>query len=130
MSKNVSDVLSASMEKVRQMVDANTVVGTPINVNETTTLIPISKISFALASGGTDLAAKVAGQAGTFGGGAGCGVKVTPVAFILVQGERVRVLPVDEPASSTVERMIEQIPALVDKISDLISGKKADISEI
>ena len=125
MSKNVSDVLSASMEKVREMVDANTVVGTPITVNETTTLIPISKISFALASGGTDLAAKVAGQAGTFGGGAGCGVKVTPVAFILVQGERVRV-----PASSAVERMVEQIPALVDKISDLIAGKKADISEI
>ena len=130
MSKNVSDVLSASMEKVREMVDANTVVGTPITVNETTTLIPISKISFALASGGTDLAAKVAGQAGTFGGVAGCGVKVTPVAFILVQGERVRVLPVDEPASSAVERMVEQIPALVDKISDLIAGKKADISEI
>ena len=130
MSKNVSDVLSASMEKVREMVDANTVVGTPITVNETTTLIPISKISFALASGGTDLAAKVAGQADTFGGGAGCGVKVTPVAFILVQGERVRVLPVDEPASSAVERMVEQIPALVDKISDLIAGKKADISEI
>lgn len=130
MSKNVSDVLSASMEKVREMVDANTVVGTPITVNETTTLIPISKISFALASGGTDLATKVAGQAGTFGGGAGCGVKVTPMAFILVQGERVRVLPVDEPASSAVERMVEQIPALVDKLSDLIAGKKADISEI
>ena len=130
MSKNVSDVLSASMEKVREMVDANTVVGTPITVNETTTLIPISKISFALASGGTDLAAKVAGQADTFGGGAGCGVKVTPMAFILVQGERVRVLPVDEPASSAVERMVEQIPALVDKLSDLIAGKKADISEI
>ena len=57
-------------------------------------------------------------------------MKVTPVAFILVQGERVRVLPVDEPASSAVERMVEQIPALVDKISDLIAGKKADISEI
>ena len=89
MSKNVSDVLSASMSKVREMVDANTVVGSPITVSEGTTLIPISKINFALASGGADMAAKLAGQSGTFGGGAGCGVKITPVAFVLVQGERV-----------------------------------------
>lgn len=130
MSKNVSDVLSASMSKVREMVDANTVVGTPISVNEGTTLIPISKINFALASGGADMASKLAGQSGTFGGGAGCGVKITPVAFILIQGERVRVLPVDEPANTAIERVVEQLPALVDKISDLIAGRKTVISDI
>ena len=130
MSQKVSELLGASMSKVREMVDANTVVGSPIEVSESVTMIPISKISFGLASGGADFAAKSANTEGAFGGGAGCGVKVTPVAFILVQGERVRVLPVDEPASSAVERMVEQIPALVDKLSDLIAGKKADISEI
>ncbi len=130
MSKNVSDGLSASMSKVREMVDANTVVGTPITVNEGTTLIPISKINFALASGGADLASKLAGQAGTFGGGAGCGVKITPVAFILIQGERVRVLPVDEPANTAIERAVEQFPALVDKICDLIAGRRAEITDI
>ncbi len=130
MSKNVSDVLSASMSKVREMVDANTVVGSPITVSEGTTLIPISKINFALASGGADMAAKLAGQSGTFGGGAGCGVKITPVAFVLVQGERVRVLPIDEPANTAIERMVEQLPMLVDKISELITGGKTDISDI
>lgn len=130
MSKNISDVLSASMSKVREMVDANTVVGSPIKVNEGTTLIPISKINFALASGGADLASKLAGQAGTFGGGAGCGVKITPVAFILVQGERVRVLPIDEPAENAVERMVEQLPMLVDKITELIKGRDHEISDI
>lgn len=130
MSKNVSDVLSASMSKVREMVDANTVVGSPIHVNEGTTLIPISKINFALASGGADMASKLAGQAGTFGGGAGCGVKITPVAFILVQGERVRVLPIDEPAENAVERMVEQLPMLVDKITELIKGRDHEISDI
>lgn len=130
MSKNVSDVLSASMSKVREMVDANTVVGSPITVSEGTTLIPISKINFALASGGADMAAKLAGQSGTFGGGAGCGVKITPVAFVLVQGERVRVLPIDEPANTAIERMVEQFPMLVDKISELITGGKTDISDI
>ena len=130
MSKNVSDVLSASMSKVREMVDANTVVGSPITVSEGTTPTPTSKINFALASGGADMAAKLAGQSGTFGGGAGCGVKITPVAFVLVQGERVRVLPIDEPANTAIERMVEQLPMLVDKISELITGGKTDISDI
>ena len=130
MSKNVSEVLGASMSKVREMVDANTVVGTPIETANGVTLIPISKISFGMASGGADLAAKSEAPGGTFGGGAGCGVKITPVAFVVIQGERVRMLPITEPASSTSERIVEQIPDLVDKITALINTKKEDISEI
>lgn len=127
MSKNVAEVLSASMAKVREMVDANTVVGSPIAVNEGTSLIPISKINFALASGGADLGAATDAK---FGGGAGCGVKITPVAFIVVQGERVRVLPITEPADSAGERLVEQLPGLVDKLTDALAERKKDISEI
>ena len=130
MSKNVSEVLGASMSKVREMVDANTVVGTPIDTVNGVTLIPISKISFAMASGGADLAAKNNAPSGTFSGGADCGVKITPVAFVVIQGDRVRMLPITEPASSTSERIVEQIPDLVDKITGLISSKKEDISDI
>jgi len=130
MSKNVSDILSASMSKVRDMVDANTVVGAPIAAAEGVTLIPISKITFGLASGGADLAAKLADTNGTFSGGAGCGVKITPVAIIVIQGDRVRVLPVDEPASSAAERVIEQLPGIVDKLSDMVGKKKSDITDI
>ena len=129
MSKNVSEVLGASMAKVREMVDANTVIGEPIQAAEGVTLIPESKISFALASGGSDMAAKAADLSGSFAGGTGCGVKITPVALITIQGERVRVLPIDEPASSAAERVIEQLPGLVDKISELISAKKSEITE-
>ena len=130
MSKNVSEVLSASRAKVREMVDANTVIGAPIQAAEGVTLIPVSKVSFALASGGSDMAAKSADLNGSFAGGAGCGVKITPVALITIQGERVRLLPIDEPASNAAERVIEQLPGLVDKISELISAKKSEISEI
>lgn len=130
MSRNVSDVLGASMSKVREMVDANTVVGAPIAAADGVTLIPISKISFGVASGGADLAAKVADTNGTFSGGAGCGVKITPVAIIVIQGDRVRVLPVDEPASTAAERVIEQIPAIVDKFADVFGKNKADITGI
>ena len=129
MSKNVSEVLNASMSKVRDMVDANTVVGSAIQISDGITIIPISKISFALASGGADMAAKEAAS-GTFGGGAGCGVKIVPVAMLVVQEDRVRLLPIDEPASSAAERIVEQLPGLVDKITELIQGKKSDIAEI
>lgn len=130
MSKNVSEILGASMSKVREMVDANTVVGAPIAATEGVTLIPISKITFGLASGGADLAAKAADTNGTFSGGTGCGVKITPVAIIVIQNDRVRVMPVDEPASSAAERVIEQLPGIVDKLSELIGKKKDDITEI
>lgn len=130
MSKNVSEILGASMSKVREMVDANTVVGAPIAAAEGVTLIPISKITFGLASGGADIAAKVVDANGTFSGGTGCGVKITPVAIIVIQNERVRVMPVDEPASSAAERVIEQLPGIVDKLSELIGKKKENITEI
>ena len=130
MSKNVSDVLNASIAKVREMVDANTVVGSPIVAGETT-IIPVSKVHVGLASGGADMASKTAGLNASFGGGVGCGLSVSPVAFIVIQGERVRVIPVDEPAHSAAERVIEQLPTLVDKLTDIIASRKAsDITDI
>ena len=126
MSQNVSELLGASMAKVREMVDANTVVGTPISAGDGTTLISISKISLARASGGSDLKPKAAASALPFGGGAGCGVKIVPVAFLVLQGERVRMLPITEPATSTADRLIEQIPELVDRINEMISQYRAE----
>ena len=128
MSQNINELLGASMSKVREMVDANTVVGTPIQLEEGTTLIPISKISFGLASGGSDIPNKAGNPA--FGGGAGCGVKIIPVAFLVLQGGRVRMLPIAEPASNAVERMVEQLPVLIDKISDLVQGHNSETDDI
>ena len=130
MSEKLPNMLETTIQKIREMVDANTVIGAPILAAEGVTLIPVSKVSFALASGGSDMAAKSADLNGSFAGGAGCGVKITPVALITIQGERVRLLPIDEPASNAAERVIEQLPGLVDKISELISAKKSEISEI
>lgn len=127
MSQNVSDLLGASMSKVREMVDSNTVVGSPIVLNESTTLIPVCKVSFGVASGGADLAAKPSNTSATFGGGAGCGVKITPIAMVLLQGERVRVVPVEVPPATPAERVIDLIPELVEKLSAL---KKEDFTEV
>ena len=111
------------MTKVREMVDANTVVGNPIVVG-TTTIIPVSTVKMGLASGGADMASKTAGLGDSFGGGLGCGVSVSPVAMIIMHGESVRVLPLSQPANTAAERIIEQIPLLIDKLTELLTPRK------
>lgn len=127
MSK-IPEVIQATMSKIREMVDANTVVGSPMTVAEGVTLVPISKITLGMASGGADLAAKQPKPEGNFSGGAGCGVKVIPVAVVIIQGDRVRVLPIDEPAKTASERAIEQLPGLVDKLVELVSAASGTVS--
>ena len=127
-NSNIGNIMDITMSKLREMVDVDTVVGSPIQLEEGITLIPISKISFGLASGGSDIPNKAANPA--FGGGAGCGVKIIPVAFLVLQGGRVRMLPIAEPASNAVERMVEQLPVLIDKISDLVQGHNSETDDI
>ena len=129
MSK-IPEVIQTTMSKIRDMVDANTVVGSPMTVADGVTLVPISKITLGVASGGADLAAKQQKPEGTVSGGAGCGVKVIPVAMVIIQGDRVRVLPIDEPAKSATERAMEQLPGLVDKLIELVNGTPATSSDI
>lgn len=124
----INDLMSTTMQKIREMVDVNTIVGQPISTPEGITLIPVSKLSFGFASGGSDYVSKnhKPGDANTFGGGSGAGVNITPVAFLIVKGDSVRLLPVDPPAASTVDRIIETVPDVVDKVTDFLEKKKED----
>lgn len=126
MNHPLSEMLGASMEKIHSMVSANTVVGEPIVTGDGVTIIPVSKISVGYGGGGSDYATKnyPANRDNAFGGGAGAGVTVTPVAFLVVRGESVRMLPVAEPASTSVDRLIEQIPDLLDKVQDFLDARK------
>jgi len=119
----ISDLLETTMQKVREMIDANTIIGEPITTPDGVTLIPVSKVSFGLAGGGSDFAKKEATQNG-FGGGIGAGVKVEPVAFIVAKNDSVRLLHVSPPATSTVDRIIETVPELFDKVTDFINKDK------
>ncbi len=128
MNHPISEMLSNSMAKIREMADANTVVGDPITTPQGVTLIPISKISVGYAGGGSDFNGKNPNRDNPFGGGSGCSVKITPMAFLVVRGENVRMLPVSEAPSSSVERLVEMIPDLVEKLSGLL--KKDETSDI
>ncbi|MDD7288166.1 MAG: GerW family sporulation protein [Clostridiales bacterium] len=121
----VNDLMASTIQKIRETVDANTVVGEPIQAGEVT-LVPVSKISFGFGTGGTEFPGKNAapGKDGPFGGGGGAGVKVTPVCFLVVSGTNVRVLPMNPPAENSVDRVVEMIPEVVTKITEFIDKKK------
>lgn len=124
----ISELMNTTMQKIREMVDVNTIVGQPITTPDGITLIPISKLSFGFASGGSDFVSKnhKPGENNTFGGGSGAGVNISPVAFLIVKGDSVRLLPVDPPAATTVDRVIEMVPEVVDKVTDFLEKKKED----
>ena len=127
MNNNISEMISSSMERIQRMVDVNTIVGQPVRVGEDVTIIPMSKIHIGMGGGGTDFATKSAltAKKDPFGGGMGAGVNIDPVAFLVIQGKTVRMLPVAEPASSTVDRIVEQAPELIDTLADFLDGRKA-----
>jgi len=128
MSENnhpINEVLQTTMNKIREMVDANTVVGQPIVTQEGVTVIPVSKISLGFATGGSDFG-KSQNIPKNFGGGAGAGVNVVPVGFLIVKDGNVRLLPVAPPAADTAGRVVEMVPEMFDKVTDYIDKKTAE----
>lgn len=132
MSHPLSDMMGTTMEKIRSMVDVNTVIGNPITTPDGVTIIPVSKVSFGFGSGGSDFVGKNASATGQnpFGGGAGAGITITPISFLIIKGDSVRMLPIAEPASNSLDRIIEMVPDLVDKVSALLKKDKEESSEI
>lgn len=124
MSQNLPNMLENTIAKIREMVSVNSVIGDPITTPDGVTIIPVSKISVGVAGGGSDFVSKnVNRHENPFGGGAGGGVKVTPVAFLIVKDGNVRMLPVAVPANTTADRIVEQVPDVLDKLVAFIDSK-------
>ena len=117
----LNDMMRSAMEKVREMVDTNTIVGQPITTPDGVTLIPISKVSFGFGGGGGDY-----GKASkeNFGGGTAAGVKIDPVAFLVIKDGSTRVLPVAVPPVNTVDRIVEMTPDILDKVEKFFDKKQ------
>ena len=118
----VNKIMENTLEKMRQMVDVSTIIGEPM-VTGDTTLIPVSKVTYGFTSGGTDLPSKQ--NAELFGGGGGGGITITPVAFIVIQSGKVRMMQINNYTSSA-DRAVSMIPELIDILSDLLSTTKED----
>ena len=126
MNHPLSDMMTNTMSKIKDMIDVNTVIGSPITTPDGVTLIPITKVSVGYGGGGSDFVTKnyPANRDNAFGGGAGAGVTITPMAFVVIRGESVRMLPVAEPASSSVDRIIELVPDILDRVEDMLRSFK------
>lgn len=120
---NLKTVMDTTMDKLRTMVDADTIIGTPIVVGNIT-LLPVSRVSFGLATGGSDFPSKTNQQ--LFGGGGGAGVTVNPVAFICINGDNVHMMPIYNEMN-TIDKAINMAPELIDKIKSLFE-KKTEIN--
>lgn len=116
----INDLMDVTMEKIREMVDVNTIVGTPITCADGATIIPISKVSYGFASGGSDLPAKV--EKDLFGGGSGAGISIQPVAFLVILNGEVKLMQLSIDAS-TPNALINLVPDVMEKISGFMSSR-------
>ena len=127
----IEGLMSAAMTSIQDMVDVNTIIGDPIETSNNIVIIPISKVSFGFAAGGSEFNEETIDEYTKkekeeeiqyklpFGGGAGAGVSINPVAFLVVQGDTVKLLPVNH--SSAIDRLLDYVPDLFEKVNEMIN---------
>ena len=117
-------MVDTTIEKIKTLVDVNTIIGETIKLDDGTVIIPVSKVSYGFASGGSEFSGKKINNENLFGGGSGAGVTISPVAFLTVnKNGNIKVLYAEQ-IPSTTEKVIDLVPDVVDKIGNLI--KKSD----
>ena len=117
---DITSIMNATMAKIKELVDTNTVVGKPIVTADGITLIPLSKVSFGFASGGTEYPTK--NQQG-LGAGSGAGVKVEPMGLLIIKDGNVRMMNI-APTNNTVDRIIGMAPTVMDRVDAFIDKRK------
>jgi len=120
----LSALMQESMAKVREMVDTNTIVGQPITTPDGVILIPVSRVSFGFGGGGAAFGNKKDAAAdGSLGGGVGSGVKIDPVAFLIIKDGVTRMMPVAVSPKTTMDRIVDMAPELMDKVEKYLDKK-------
>ncbi|GAA0084988.1 GerW family sporulation protein [Clostridium sp. MB05] len=123
----VENLMKSTMENLRDMIDVNTVIGEAVETRDGSYIIPISKVTFGFASGGSEFGnqckpAPDKDAKHPFGGGSGAGVTVKPVAFLVLRDDAVRLLPVDQ--NCTYDRIVDSVPQVLDMIKGFINNDK------
>lgn len=118
----ISGLMNVTLEKIRQMVDSNTIIGNPINTADGTTILPVSRVSFGFCSGGSDFLSSKAPR-DLFGGGSGAGVSITPVGFLVLHKGNVRFIQVADKDNG-FDRVLNMLPEILDKVQGFRDKKK------
>lgn len=132
MEHPIGSLMDTTMEKIKEMIDVNTIIGEPITSPDGTLIIPVSKVSYGFAAGGSDLPTKKENK-DCFGGGSGAGVTIQPVAFLTVYQDDVRLVSVDRE-EGTADKLVNMIPDVLKKVKGVFKKDKSesadDFSEI
>jgi len=120
----IGELMQNTMENVKNILKVDTVVGDPIYTPDGITLVPISRISVGFGGGGVELGNKKGGDNRPYGGGNATGVKIDPIGFLVIKDGTVRMVNVTPPASNTVDRIIELVPQVMDRVDAFIDKQK------
>jgi sporulation protein YtfJ len=126
MEHPIQGLMATAMQSIKEMVDVNTIIGEPITSHDGTVIIPVSKVSFGFASGGSDFSSKTGTETPLFGGGSGAGISISPIAFLVVTDGQVKLLQVSE-STSTADRLVAMVPDVIDKIKELFKKTPDEI---
>ena len=124
----INSLMDTSMKKIKELIDVNTIIGDPITAPDGTTIIPVSKVTYGFASGGSDLPTKKENR-DCFGGGSGAGVTIQPVGFLSISKGNVKFIPI-EKYDGAADRIVGMIPEAFDKISSFIKKDKKEKSDL
>lgn len=119
-SKPLSELMETTMSKIREMIDTNSIIGQPITTPDGVTVIPISRVSFGFGTGGSDYGKTV----DRFGGAGAAGVKIDPVSFLIIKDGMTRVVPVAVYPMGPVDRLIDLVPDVVERVDTYFARKK------
>jgi sporulation protein YtfJ len=136
----IQGLMKVAMENIKEMVDVNTIVGDPVETPDGSVIMPISKVGFGFAAGGSEFYGDIEDTTGNnsnnnndannatvmlpFGGGSGGGVSITPIAFLVVNKQGVKVVPLDNQ-THIYERLIDSAPQVFEKIQSMLRNGKA-----
>ena len=123
-SNPIGELMQTTMENVRNILKVDTVVGDPIYTPDGITLVPISKISVGFGGGGIELTSKKNGDQKPYGGGNATGVKIDPIGFLIIKDGNIRMVNVTPPANNTVDRIIDLVPQVLDRVDSFIDKQK------
>ena len=122
----IGELMQNTMENVKNILKVDTVVGDPIYTPDGITLVPISRISVGFGGGGVEFGNKKGGDAKPYGGGNATGVKIDPIGFLVIKEGSVRMINVTPPANTTVDRLIDMVPQVMDRVDAFIEKNKQE----
>ena len=127
MEHPIQGLMTTAMNSIKDMIDVNTIIGDPIATPDGT-IIPVSKVSFGFASGGSDFNTKKQNSENCFGGGSGAGITITPIAFLVITNGQVKLIQISEN-STTADKVIAMVPDIFDKIREMFNKKDKEETE-